>query len=656
MAKISGSFSILLVLALLVLMVPAAVLLGPLATVVEAANVTEELTASFVLNTVSTNGAWYNFNWGDGGSAPWRGEQFTRQGVDQSAARANSGFREYSNYSGTISGGMSGTLRMKFNMWCFNLTYPYTPVYNVSGTYFGTMFGRGEVTTASGAFPFVMIADLDGARNFTGALGKGLMMSYNETGIYANRQISGEFDITITNASYYSGTMTMRNYPTEEIVAQGWTNASNSGADGQVKEDTRDTVAEGLDLVYFNSFRGDYHTESSGYGDAGLEEATRGEEGSQHIQVSASLGTGGLAANSRNNFVDAGRVLLNAQLEGVVTTRVYLNDTYAATGNDGSLHGWLYQTLTLDMPYTSAGAGTWVNQNGFMMCNFAGANLSTEDYVGIETQGNQIMSFKAALSGPYDAHSNTSSWDLRPTPKPLACNSSNGTAGTTMNVTISGRYFLRHSSFINGSTISFGPGITVNGWTVGNTSPIENTVTVNISIAANATEGYRDVNLTACFAYGKASATNQTGTLANGFYVTVPATTATINGTVFEANADPVSGADVVLKCGGSTVNTTTTNATGYYNFTVNATCNYTVNVTKGGLTYAQKWANITALGQKITVDFKGLDAPYPKAPSSLYCLKCSNLWLYGDSYPAGFKLDAQRVSDILYAWTHPTA
>jgi len=143
-------------------------------------------------------------------------------------------------------------------------------------------------------------------------------------------------------------------------------------------------------------------------------------------------------------------------------------------------------------------------------------------------------------------------------------------------------------------------------------------------------------------------------TVTANFNYTAP-TTSTINGTVFEANADPVSGADVVLKCGGSTVNTTTTNATGYYNFTVNATCNYTVNVTKSGLTYAEKWANVTAMGQNVTCDFKGVDAPYRKAPDGLYCLKCSNLWLYGDSYPAGFKLNATRVSDVLYAWTHPS-
>jgi len=150
---------------------------------------------------------------------------------------------------------------------------------------------------------------------------------------------------------------------------------------------------------------------------------------------------------------------------------------------------------------------------------------------------------------------------------------------------------------------------------------------------------------------------NSTGNITTGgdYSPLVLAIYATIEGTVYEANASVLAGADVALKCGGTQVDNTTTNASGYYNFTVDATCNYTVNVTKGGLTYAEKWANVTALGGNVTCDFKGMDAPYPKAPDGLYCMKCSNLWLYGASYPEGFALNATRVSDVLYAWTHPS-
>jgi len=134
-----------------------------------------------------------------------------------------------------------------------------------------------------------------------------------------------------------------------------------------------------------------------------------------------------------------------------------------------------------------------------------------------------------------------------------------------------------------------------------------------------------------------------------------PATSATVKGTVYEANTSVLDGAEVVLLCGGSPVASTTTNASGYYSFKVNATGNYSVNVTRGGFTYSEKGANITALGQRLTIDFKGMDAPYPTAPDGLYCIKCSNLWLYGASYPEGFALDATRVSDMLYDWTHPS-
>jgi len=131
---------------------------------------------------------------------------------------------------------------------------------------------------------------------------------------------------------------------------------------------------------------------------------------------------------------------------------------------------------------------------------------------------------------------------------------------------------------------------------------------------------------------------------------------ATIEGTVYEANTSVLAGADVVLNLGGSEI-ASTTNASGYYNFTVDATGNYTVDVNKDGFfSPVQKWANVTTLNQTYTVDFKGMDAPYRTAPDGYYCIKCSNLWLYGAWYPPGFALTAQRVSDVLYAWTHPSA
>jgi len=130
---------------------------------------------------------------------------------------------------------------------------------------------------------------------------------------------------------------------------------------------------------------------------------------------------------------------------------------------------------------------------------------------------------------------------------------------------------------------------------------------------------------------------------------------ATIAGTTYEANTNLLAGASIVLELDGEEVASTTSDANGGYSFTVSQTGNYTVTVTQGGFTSQSKWADVTALEQTCTVDFKGVDAPYPTAPSGSYVLKCSNLWLYGASYPQGFALDASRASDVLYAWVHPS-
>jgi len=150
---------------------------------------------------------------------------------------------------------------------------------------------------------------------------------------------------------------------------------------------------------------------------------------------------------------------------------------------------------------------------------------------------------------------------------------------------------------------------------------------------------------------------NSTGNITTGGdYLPLVPIYATIEGTVYEANTSLLAGADVILLSGVSEVANTTTNATGYYSFTVDTTGNYTVNVTKGGFfSPVQKWANITALNQTYTIDFTGMDAPYRTAPDGYYCIRCSNLWLMGGWYPEEFRLDATRVSDVLYAWTHPS-
>ena len=144
-----------------------------------------------------------------------------------------------------------------------------------------------------------------------------------------------------------------------------------------------------------------------------------------------------------------------------------------------------------------------------------------------------------------------------------------------------------------------------------------------------------------------------TACLSNVASATPSAGTSDITGVVYEANASVVPSANVTLS--GPEAKNTTTNATGYYSFTVGATGNYTVNVTKGGFfSPVQKQINVT-VPNPVSCNFTGMDAPYRTAPDGYYCTKCSNLWLMGGFYPVEFRLNATRVSDVLYAWTHPS-
>jgi hypothetical protein len=1022
MTKVWNSFSILLVLAMLVFLAPVAVLLGPAVSVVNAAPITAtttELSVTFSISTPGTghDGAWVAFSaGGSGAGSPYELEQFTRQVVQSGAAVPNSDFREFSYYTGTVSGDITGSAYLMFNSYCFATDYPYDPDYH-SGTNFGFMSGRGYIDgSGSNDFYFIFVADLDGTDRFAKADGKGLMGSYDETGAYAGHKVIGSFDINISS-NVYTGTMNLRDYPADLIIDSGVTHAT-----GQVQTVNADDIAESMNLVYFNHSRGNYHTESSGFGDAGLDRIRRGQFAPQTV-TSSSFGINGEIDNSRNAFLDTGQVFLGAQLEGVISgVNVYYDDRYVTTGDDGSTHGWIYQHLFLDMPYTEAGLGEWIFQTGYVMLNFEMYNQPTEDYTGGESFGENVMAFQAAFNPPYTSYSDTAALQLRPTPKLTSCNPSSGYTGETLNVTVPGKYFLRHSDFVSGSSIDFGAGITVNDWWVDTTNPIDNNVTVSITIDGAAAPGTRDINMTACYGLGSPDPSNHTGILADGFTVVFtpavgvsplsglvtteeggndtytmvlndnPGTTVTIDissddtsegtvspskvvfgsgnwstpqtitvtgvddtlrdgnivyhavnsntassnaswddlnvpdvtvtnidsdaykltvsvagngtttppagvhwypiganvtltanpdpgndfvnwslsnlttditlfserfpnavntwtgtnqdeswsvvtvseagdidissnaaaagsvppsghpelsmedcddawgtgdivwaavdlagyynvaisyywqldttdanegfrsaystnavggrdadgtwnlmyahydnpedtwtkdtynlpnascvsnfkfrfnayataadeesfiddvliigdigeswtttdnptyivmnlnnsaaeayfnysgvqtanitGTVYEANTSVVSGADVVLKLSGSPVDNTTTNASGYYTFSVNATGNYRVNVTKAGITYAEKWANVTVLGDDVTCDFKGMDAPYRTAPDGLYVIKCSNLWLWGGGYPPGFALDATRVSDVLYAWTHPS-
>ena len=285
--KVWDSFSILLVLAMLLFLLPAAVLLGPTATVVLAdtdsrtTNTTRELTGNFALNVVSVSGTLGGWTTGSGGSAPWYNAQYTREGVSNSTQYAGSGWRNYSRYTGNVTGNLTGNMSLRFSHWYFNYPYPYTPVYRAGSTGFGFMFGKGFINTTSGNIPFTFICDLDGNQNFTNATGKGIMVSNNETGIYSGRQVMGSFTMNISNTSYYSGTLNLRDYPPEETFLEGWTNVSSEGASGRIKKDNTDAVLpnnndNGCNFPWFDLAWGDIHTDNvTGVDDnPGLEEAT----------------------------------------------------------------------------------------------------------------------------------------------------------------------------------------------------------------------------------------------------------------------------------------------------------------------------------------------------------------------------------------------
>jgi hypothetical protein len=90
---------------------------------------------------------------------------------------------------------------------------------------------------------------------------------------------------------------------------------------------------------------------------------------------------------------------------------------------------------------------------------------------------------------------------LRPTIESVS--PSRGIQGETLDVTITG------DCLTNASSVSFGPGVTVNDFTVNNSREM----VVNITIGVNATVGSRTISITTPVA---------TGTLAEGFAVLVP--------------------------------------------------------------------------------------------------------------------------------------
>ena len=644
-SKVWGSLSILVVLALLVLLVPAAVLLGP-SVALSSTGVLEELRGNISLSE-TTSGEYYNFSPGSTKS-PSCLEQYTRTFVNRTGATANSQFRHLTNMTGNLTGNLSGSFILRGHLFNFAMAYNSTPIYMNGSVHFGNMVGNGEYYSGSGNnFSLMYAYDFDSNGNVSSAAGKGFMVSYNETGSFAGHKLIGEFYLNKSGTAW-TGTYFLRNYYPADIIYQGWINTS-----GDFNTATSESLPDPSQCSTFNlTAYGRSHRVTSGAGAPIFDNQYWGWDRPKHVD-NGFIGSGANVTGTRDGILSAGSSGLTGwACSGELCQWLQLNDTYAYTGDDGSLHGLIYNLMGIDVPDDSGSVGGIMEMYATSTGAFGMPYASTEDYAGTESYGLSVLYILGAIPPPYNMYSNSTSYAMLPYPRPLSCTPPNGNKSTTMNVTIPGRYFTRANSTLNGS-LDFGQGITVNAYTVSGTD-LNGTIVANITIAANATGGYRTINVTSCFK-NQTAQTYRSGLLVDGFEV-VGNGTSIINGTVYEANASALAGADVTLLCNGSPVDSTTTDASGYYSFTVNTTCNYTVKVTRSGFfSPAQKWANVTEMNQTVSCNFTGMDAPYRTAPDGYYCTKCSNEWLMGGFYPVEFRLEAVRVSDVLYAWAHPS-
>ena len=656
-SKVWGSFSILVVLAMLLFLVPAAVLLGPppVTPVVQGQpqnNVTEEWTGNITL-TENTSGAYAAFTVSSTGS-PDTLEQYTRAYVLRTA-QLPAQFRHITNLTGNTTGSIPGSLIMRGHRYSFNMTYNYTPIY-MSGTAFGIMMGNGEFfgsDSLKSNFSFQYGFDYDCNNNTSIFAGKGFLVSYNETGNFSGHNIVGEFYLN-RSGNTYTGTYSLRNYYPNDILYQGWINTT-----GRINTATQETLPNPSRCATFNitqaNLTGNKRSQSvtSGAGAPQFDNQYWGWDLAKSVNRSPSwIGQNGSVEGTWNGVLTAGTSgILGWAACGETLQWLRINDTYAKTGNDGTLHGIIYNLMGINIPHQTM----WnpVTEDGLSFCSFGMYYQSTEDYAGTESYGLTTLSITMAASPPYNMYSNSSSWALLPFPRPLSCTPPNGNKSTTMNVTIPGRYFFRAASAENG-TLSFGQGITVNAYTVSGTD-LNGTIEANITILANAAAGPRTINVTSCFKNQTAS-NYRSGELVNGFEV-LGAGTSAITGTVYEANTSLIPSATVTLmySSNNTTVANTTTNASGYYNFTVNKSNTYNINVSKSGFFSPVQKQVIVTLPNPVSCNFTGMDAPYRTAPDGYYCTKCSNEWLMGAFYSAEFRLNGTRVSDVLYAWTHPS-
>ena len=536
MAKLWTSLSLLLVFVMLLFLAPTLLLMPAQIVSADGEGVVQEVNATFSFTeNASVSGNWSNFTAG-GADIDALGlclAQYTRDNVVRNTTLAGCEFREYTEGTGTVTGDLSGSLWISWLTYNFSQKYTSTPLvlYHDYGSsaHFGWMAGRGhyyDTGNASNNFTFGFVLDFDSDASMTNADGKGFLLSMNETGSFAGHKIIGDFDV-LKNGGNYTWDLHLRNYDPSEVADLGLLNVS-----GLVLQETTDPIGYGLNLLSFTS-DGPKPTPSANH-TTDFEEITWGREPIKNI-TAGHLGVGGKMDLSRNNvlylFIDAGSHPGETWvgIQGTPVVNLHIDDAYNAS-DDGFPYGQLYELLLLDLPNQYVQMVTYpynfFHQSGYTFTPFGMFKSSTDCYAGTESYADAQILIEAT-SGTAHQYSTDHSYGLYPHPKVASVSPNSGSPGATMNVTISGKYFLRaagaKSGWIpNSGNVSFGDNITVNYYTINNaTNPIDNSITANITIAGGASVGARNVTVTSCFNYtfGNGTAPYKSGTKVDGFSV-----------------------------------------------------------------------------------------------------------------------------------------
>lgn len=189
--------------------------------------------------------------------------------------------------------------------------------------------------------------------------------------------------------------------------------------------------------------------------------------------------------------------------------------------------------------------GTEFDANGASTLSFSGAGITVNSYsvrnattitASITIAANAALTARDVIITNTDTQTGTLAAAFTVTsgaPVPATINPTNGVQGATLNVTVSGTNFST-------GTLSFsGAGITINSYSVQNST----TITANISIDPAAAATARDVIVT--------NADTQTGTLAAAFTVTASSTappSSTSSGTFSTSMSDGGTGMDTLFR------------------------------------------------------------------------------------------------------------